>query len=761
MKIRDLIFQFLPTFLIFVVLLGQGYRISSDSNIKNKAYPIEKAKLIVVIVDSLDRKVARDSKVMPFLASQENDRFLLVKSCSGNFTLPCMRTLFEGKESPYGSVLFNFTGMKAGSGHFFDLLQQNGLTYAFIGDHTLPEMYGKHSKFNIDTDKLGQDYFSQDMGALKELREKFNQVDVIVAHLPGADKTAHNKNPGHPFYNKHFGAIDSWLAVWVKPLTEKYNIIVLGDHGHDENGHHDFDTISFFFGKKRPSLPKNNQKEIHQKSLFSILLSYFHIPTPVDYEGSFFLLENNQFKKNQSQFWKDQGQWQGSIEKTQKKLQEDNKSNKFWDFSSFFPFLLLYFCWLFRNPEKKPLHFLAFFAVLFLLFLFRVHLLSFIFIAGIIYLGYVKRKQFPSLITLGLAGLCSYFAADWSKFFHSHSGFKWQILLFYFLFIAIPLILILISKKSWKPFVIFCLIISLLILPSGVYYYQFGQNIFRSFLFSFLISLLLFKDLRSTFLRKDLTNLCLTALFFITAFFLDHQDVGGWVWDLHMLDFFRNNDQWIPLLLFFAFYFLFSKTLKLKLFPKLIFLTLSILYYGYSCAFAQLDLSVLGFSAVFASFIYSFEKKETSNDINYNSWIYSAFLLFFLWAIFRGFFMENIDFRFGFSMIPKMDNELIYFFCFFILSFLKYLLPILWIFWVIYCLLGEKRLFEISNNIFWILNLKALALLFQIQIGSLAEGNKVFELAKNDLVFVMGLILNLIPCYLFLLLYQKFRPPNS
>ena len=75
-------------------------------------------RLVIVVVDSMPREVRTQPALMPevtALARRPDARWIDVHTCSGNFTLPCIQTLLEGRESPFAAGLHNFTGREGGA----------------------------------------------------------------------------------------------------------------------------------------------------------------------------------------------------------------------------------------------------------------------------------------------------------------------------------------------------------------------------------------------------------------------------------------------------------------------------------------------------------------------------------------------------------------------------------------------------------------------------------------------------------------------
>ena len=89
-------------------------------------------RLIVVVVDSLRAKALDDH--MPRtaeIAQAPNGARREVRTCSANFTLPCMQTLMEGRQSPFAAGLHNFTGKQGGAQNLPHIAHASGRTTDF------------------------------------------------------------------------------------------------------------------------------------------------------------------------------------------------------------------------------------------------------------------------------------------------------------------------------------------------------------------------------------------------------------------------------------------------------------------------------------------------------------------------------------------------------------------------------------------------------------------------------------------------------
>jgi hypothetical protein len=257
---------------------------------------------VIVIVDSLRQATLEKPGVMPHLfalAMAESTRSVPVMTCSANFSLPCLQTLMEGRQSPFASGLHNFTGKAGGAENFVRSAQQAGLRLALVGDHTLLSLYGKHAEQAWTIESVAGDPLQRDLAAIRkatELLDAMPAFEVVLLYVPGTDKAAHHKRPGTAAYDEHHRQVDEALAaVWQRIDPARDNLLIMGDHGHDELGNHTRQSLALFNGPQFAELfgaLKRLPEGLGQEDLLFFMAYPFGLPLPASYEGRFFPLGN-------------------------------------------------------------------------------------------------------------------------------------------------------------------------------------------------------------------------------------------------------------------------------------------------------------------------------------------------------------------------------------------------------------------------------------------------------------------------------------
>ena len=240
---------------------------------------------VVLIIDSMGETNGSDSELMPRLAALESTSLYgPLHSCAANFTLPCLLTSFEGRQSPFLTALSNFSGEATGRPNWLDSMRRAGFRLAFVGDHTLPDIYPdafvtekNYENLRIPSDENDQFGFDHTLEWI-DAREH----DAIITHIVGTDKVSHRERPGTPEYVKIFRRADTFIGEVAARLDPKRDtLLVFGDHGHGPEGHHTREAWYLFRGPGvTPARLPLDQTTI------PFLLSRIHdLSLPQNYEG--------------------------------------------------------------------------------------------------------------------------------------------------------------------------------------------------------------------------------------------------------------------------------------------------------------------------------------------------------------------------------------------------------------------------------------------------------------------------------------------
>jgi len=284
-KYRLLVCAQLLAALVFVLLSrGESGRPSGTLDVPCAAPPAPR-KLTIVFVDSLSDRVARDPSVMPaFNALAARGVALQVTPCRDQLTYLCLRALLTGyDESSLLALRGNFDHAPSASDNLLDRLAQAGRKVVAVGSHDF-EPYRSalyRAKFS-EGDEVGQAGLLTDLELLDAQRE----ADVTLVSLANGDRTAHAYGTHSPKYREAFSAIDQLLAQIVARAGADSDILVFGDHGHDDAGRHlpglPSTTVAVYAGPSFRHGVRAYATLTDHRALLGLLLG---IPSPPSYVG--------------------------------------------------------------------------------------------------------------------------------------------------------------------------------------------------------------------------------------------------------------------------------------------------------------------------------------------------------------------------------------------------------------------------------------------------------------------------------------------
>ena len=474
---------------------------------------------VVVILDSL-RQESIDEHMPRLKALERQHAHRAVRTCSANFTLVCVQTMLEGRESPFVASLHNFTGTQGSLMSLPGALSRQRRSLKMVSDYTLDSLYGRMARDSINVEGWPGDHLEHDLRALKVAASwlAHQDADVLFVHLIGTDKAAHRYNPGSPKYAEHFEAVDEALMRFIEALDpERDHLLVTGDHGHDEEGHHRKTSLVIARGPVlEPLLKASPEGEpIEQVELAYLMAVAAETSLHLDYEGRYFGLEPGQgwppessqaarrldeFRDDQIEAMRRAG-YQGESFEALRRAKDRARAERPWRaLARLSPLLLLYFLWLtliaasWHDPARFPARLKATLVFCALgvgtwllgawLSPWLMALLSVGMLGGALYA--FLHTSFRRVWRLGATLWCVLLAAamigligaEWREWFHSRGVFIIQVPLFFTGMIACGALLSRVYSGSWwRAMPTTCTLLTMCALPSGVYYYQFGRNI--------------------------------------------------------------------------------------------------------------------------------------------------------------------------------------------------------------------------------------------------------------------------------------------
>lgn len=202
-----------------------------------------RGRAFVFVIDSLRYETAMNSALMPHLAElRRASTFARVTPSRDAVTVPSIRAAFTGEErTKLLGFVENFLKKRAGVRSVFTDLQVEGRKAAAFSDDAFTQ-FGVDA---VDTFSNGEDgpteVHDQNATVGDALRVYGSaRYDLVVMHVTYTDHVAHEEGIAAPRYRDEFRAADDQVAALARAVPEDDTLVVMGDHGHDEQGRHAF-----------------------------------------------------------------------------------------------------------------------------------------------------------------------------------------------------------------------------------------------------------------------------------------------------------------------------------------------------------------------------------------------------------------------------------------------------------------------------------------------------------------------------------------
>ncbi len=793
MRLRPLVLLLPIGFLIAVVAVELGSR-KSDLAVSSPAAGAVPGgvhgRLVVALVDSLRPQHLTNPVMMPELkqlAARPDGRRFFVRTCRANFTIPCLQTLFEGRQSPFGADIERFSTQRGSAGNLLGLAEGTGQAVHAVGDHVLKSLYGHHAARWLDTDGWSTDLAvrssrvaDEGIAALDDPRYRLH-----VIYFAETDTTAHYDKPGSPKYIRHFNTISRRLAELSHQLDwQRDSLVVLGDHGHDENGDHVRLSVAIFVGEvyrrffEQVAVPET----ITQPDLLYLFGYPLSLPMPASYEGAFFSAHKappNQRIRHYEQLQRTVLQQRGftgpTLEAQAARVQQHLAEKDTAALWTRLPLLIWYLgclLWWHALGGKRELWLLLGFGLVGLLLTqvssVRLGMVLAVPTAAVavapLWFAQARRMTAFALVMTVLAGLLSYFAAFWSELFHTHGPFRAAIPMFFVVIAGAGALLGLLRGGRGRlshgavAFGVFCL-------PSGVYYYQMGQNLLQPFIQMIGLWALLyfiFGQRRRLEILKEFARKCwrLPKVIFVLLAatpFLFWQEAGGWQW--HLYGGYTLSTGWALV----AYYGLGALLLsRLDNWPKRVLLAgLWVAAHWYCVQLTRLRIDDFVYSLVpFAILLGWLEVRAEWGALEERRpgrealAIFAAFLTA-EWFVFRGYSFQRIDFAYSFDLFSWAANAQTLFLLAFVSGLFKYGFPAAVVLVYLRLRHGPRKVETATTGILFYTHLKVVLLAIQIFIGALRTDQKLYELAIVTFAFVFCMVCVVSSTYLVMWAIDK------
>lgn len=764
--------------------------LQAPATVRAEAKGQARGKLMLVIVDGLRQQALDDHMPKTKQLGRSDDAAERpLHTCSGNFTVPCVQTILEGRQSPFAAGLENFTGKPGGAQSVPAIMARAGLNMAMISDFTLDTLYGNLAKASINVELWPGDYLDHDLGTIKQAHKWLDEggYDVLLVHVVGTDKVAHRQRPGHPKYAAHYAAVDEALDGLYKRLDyTKDHLIVVGDHGHDQKGHHTRDSVVLVKGPRLGGLlNKPGQPErLEQPELAYLLSMAAQVQLSPEYEGRLLGLEPirhhdsdvrleqalDQMEQQEIQTLKAQGLEGESLSSLRQAQLKRRAAQPWLALMRHSPLLILYLGWVMlmagveRGLRWRPRYITLGVGVGAVLAWFMSSWLpplasgvgAVLMLAALVVacikgpLKAARRMYILWLAPLVVITIASLLGARWSEFFHSRGGLNWAMVLFFISLAALGALISRAHSGQWTKSLPEAMgALCVLGLPSGVYYYQIGQNITRGFAIGGVVMLLGLLITRRDAIKGwfgGSRRWWALAIFVVGLGLTLWQSAGGWEWHAGIARALKRAHIAWPILIYVVMGLAILSVLG-RWRARLVIGALWVVTPLYAVGIGQLKWPMLVSASVAALTTAGWlaltrgaalwREHEPSQDQREGMWLFALWMMG-CWALFSGFFIGQVDFNFAFEFLSMLALERDVAIGASIMTLIKYSLPL----WPMALLLGALRPARSQTLTKWLmlaLHVKIIALLIQLLCGPLFSTQKLYELALSELLFVLSL----------------------
>ena len=764
-------------------------------------------RLVVMVIDAWPDKARFDKALHPELhklADQPYSHWVHVTSCAGNFTLPCLQTLLEGRESPFSSGLHNYTGHQGSGDSLPGIAAARGLKVANVSDQSLTSLYGKSAVRNIDCSTWTPDARLRDLKSVDEARKTLveDKLDLLLYHIPGTDKLSHAVEYGTPRYMRHYKELDQKLTELFGELDfGRDAVFITGDHGHGHHGHHTRDTPGLFIGGPFQELIgalKSPPEKLLQEDILFFLSYVQMLPLPPDYEGAYF----TELKADAPQRVRDYLELQrqnlaslgfpGDGLAAQALDFRRSQLARPWDeFKVTLPGLLCFLALLvalFSRPDlgwrwRLKVSVAAGLAAVSIVLLSTPERgLWLSILPGVALIATMlpragRRRAALMVVLLALAALLAYISIDWKDFFHVKDGGSWLHPLFYVALFLVGFPLSWLGWGRWGAAAMASCTFALFALPNGPYYYQSGTNMLQSFVRAALLLALVAWLTRGGRLAAARAALArpgakLAALMLALATpWLFAQAAGGWVWQAFGEDYLNKMGPWPA----GGIYFFFGALLLAGL-PdrrrRIIFGVYWTIALAYVVCIAEITVanyvsSMAPIVVLLGWFLWRKARLAAAGrgkeDVlgSLGSIVVMAGICTSLWFLLRGYTVANADWGFAYKYLGWVRHDAAFFGLALVLCIPKYGFGMMGALVYIALHSTPRQVDRLFDHMLLFTMFKMAFYFTQVLFGSIRPGEKLHELAIPGVIYLSLFMPMIGTVFLIFLLTHKWRQRRS
>jgi hypothetical protein len=273
-----------------LLLLGATFVVApqetASRSSQSRAFePAQRFRTVVLILDSAGRSEMFDPKLMPFLSSLRTSSLSgRSRACAAKATFPCIKSIFEGREAAMGTTLQDFSAFASTHRSWPVSLAVLGTRVAVASDHTLNRLYPHAFVDSLNYEDLHVPLFERDAFVYRKARQWLDDpsIDVLLLHIIGTDKIAHEYPVRGPEYREKYREVDDFIREVAGRLGSNDYLFAISDHGHNELGGH---TEEAGFLARGPGFPADVRENLNAEDMLFLLSVPYGLLLPPDYEG--------------------------------------------------------------------------------------------------------------------------------------------------------------------------------------------------------------------------------------------------------------------------------------------------------------------------------------------------------------------------------------------------------------------------------------------------------------------------------------------
>ncbi|BCS01147.1 mannose-ethanolamine phosphotransferase gpi13 [Aspergillus luchuensis] len=160
-------------------------------------------------------------------------------------TLQRLKALTTGTLPTFIEAGSNFAGSAVTEDNLISQLHDAGKRLVLLGDDTWMKLFPGY--FDPTLSRPYESFLVEDLHTVDDgvyehlvplLKGKNEEWDVIIAHFLGVDHVGHRFGPGHESMREKLVQMDGVIREVMERVDDETLLVVMGDHGMDENGNH-------------------------------------------------------------------------------------------------------------------------------------------------------------------------------------------------------------------------------------------------------------------------------------------------------------------------------------------------------------------------------------------------------------------------------------------------------------------------------------------------------------------------------------------